>query len=420
MTNGEQGPVLHAAQDTMEERSDTESQSSEFSRRIFLERAIGSVAGAVLALSIKSLRPLTTERQAEALPTFIGDACAESEVACLNQTMTAGGQRVVTSAETALRSDIVYPSERIPTVTELPSPLPTEPTPLPSPEPHTHTSPLPEIASPLAQPPLKQVSDSSELSSEWDLPTAERRRMPYEEFAKNSELFLSKLPSLEILQEMFPSAFFNNVEGQLNHIQYLNESVQLEAMEFAQFEFNNSRVNAFSADGMTPRMLVWHWTGDHYETPDDIIRVLAKRGLGVQGYAHHDELAYKLVSDLGIEVSHSMGLNDFAMGLEVYSGVYDGKNSPLFSITPGVTKTALYAAVSMLRESNLTVNHSTLISHMAGDLIFGNPYYDPYNGTFHTILGRKPPHVRKFDQPQEFMNMLVAKAIELDASLSPQ
>jgi hypothetical protein len=395
MDIGERFPAVQDVRSQLEAFTKRVDEDPEFSRRVFI-KGVGALSLLTFLQGVSALRILGADESGESVISAAGDACAEAEAACLDQPIMAGEQRALLPAETTLPPPTTSPPETVP--------------------PTTTTAPPP----PPPPPPPPTVVMKSAESSEWELPAAERRRMPYEEFASNSELMISKLPTLEALQVMFPSAFFNDVEGQKRHIAYLDESVHLDPEEFRRFGFDTSRANAFSAEAMASRMLIWHWTGDHYETPDDIIRVLANRGLGVQGYCHHDHLAYRFVPDLGMAVGHSLGLNDFAMGLEVYSGTYDGVRSPLFSFTPEVTKTGLYASVSMFREKNLPINFATFMSHMAGDLIFVNPYYDPYTGTFHPIPGHKPPHVRKFDQPQEFMQMVVPKAQALDAALGPR
>lgn len=367
----------------------------ELSRRTLL-KGLGAFIGLTAFQGLGALRVLSVEAQ-EIVPLAqaVGDACAEAEPACMP--IKAGEARELVKVKG--------------TATTTPKPAVTTTVP---PPPTTQPPPPPTTSPP-------RVSQASvEAAKPLELPTPERRGMPYQEFEANAELMLARLPSLETMHSLFPgTAFFENVAEQKQHIENLDRQIQLDVGEFRRFGFDESRVGVFRGGRMAPRMLIWHWTGDHYETVDDIVNMFKESGNSVHAYIHHDVSPHRFAG-LGTILGHSLGMNAFAMGLEVYSGYYDNVRSPLFNYDVARTKMGLYASVNMLRAQNLPVNPKTLMSHFAGDLIFNNPYYDPYTGNFREIPGHKPPNVRKFDQPQEFMQMIVPKAMALDAALGPR
>src|SRR5690606_17975243 len=131
---------------------------------------------------------------------------------------------------------------------------------------------------------------------------------------------------------------------------------------------------------LIPRMVIWHWTGSHFDTPASLKSITPKAS--TQIYVHSDAVAYQMVPDINLIAGHARNLNPVSWGMEMYSGHFDKVHSPLFSFTPAQVETGIYVAVNRLRSANLPVNEATLMGHYAGDLIFMNPYYDPYSGTF--------------------------------------
>jgi hypothetical protein len=90
--------------------------------------------------------------------------------------------------------------------------------------------------------------------------------------------------------------------------------------------------------------------------------------------------------------------------VEIETGHNDGINSPLFSCTPEQIEQTVYLAVEFLRRNDLPVDGTTLLGHYAGDLIFTNPNDDPHRARFARAS------LRKFDPPQELMDVIVAEA----------
>ncbi len=280
---------------------------------------------------------------------------------------------------------------------------------------------VPVTTTTMAPPPPETVPPQPEAPHKEPNP-APPRGMSFEEYDKNAELFHSRLPNLEKLNKLFPStAFFHFIPEQYAHINMLREQVNLTPEEFIRCSLNTTFDSAFdNKRTINPRMFMWHWTGDHYNDPQDMANKIFQKA-SVQLYVHSDDVPYQLGKRLNFLAGHAQKeLNDIAIGMEVYSGVYDRVHSPLFSFTPGRTRAGIYTAVRALREVNLPINRSTLVGHYTADLIFRNPYYDPYTGDFHEVPGYDPPTVRKFDPPQEFMDMVVEKAILLDAALGPR
>jgi hypothetical protein len=64
------------------------------------------------------------------------------------------------------------------------------------------------------------------------------------------------------------------------------------------------------------------------------------------------------------------------------------------------------------RLNEFRAKRSTIVGHFAADLLFNNDKYDPYTGHF-----EPGAVINKFDPPQEFMDMVVKKAMQLDAQL---
>ena len=156
-------------------------------------------------------------------------------------------------------------------------------------------------------------------------------------------------------------------------------------------------------------MFVVHWTGIGYRGVDHFVTSMKPHR--VQYFIDRDARVFKLFESDTNWPAHALGANDFAQGVEIETGPFDEKTSPLFSYTPAQIEHTIYVAVDFLRRNGLPVDETTLVGHYAADLLFTNPYYDPHEGRF--SRGR----VRKFDPPQELMQVIVHKARQLDAAL---
>jgi N-acetyl-anhydromuramyl-L-alanine amidase AmpD len=156
-------------------------------------------------------------------------------------------------------------------------------------------------------------------------------------------------------------------------------------------------------------MFIVHWTGIGYTDVDHFVSSL--RPYRVQFFLDRDAEVYQLFETDHQKPAHALGVNDFAQGVEIETGHYDGTNSPLFSYTPEQIEQTVYLAVEFLRRNGLPVDGTTLLGHYAADLIFTNPYYDPHQARFTRAS------LRKFDPPQELMDVIVDKASTLDEAL---
>jgi hypothetical protein len=248
-----------------------------------------------------------------------------------------------------------------------------------------------------------------------DLPT---RRMPYEEFAERGPEMIERLPSLDVLQAHFPeNPMTSDVEAQKEHILHLAEQVEVSVEGYRRLAVDMTRRTAFRSlpnyhDEIEPRMFVVHWTGMGYRNVDHFVRSM--RPNRVQYFINRDARVFELFESDTNWPAHALGANDFAQGVEIETGHFDERTSPLFSYTPAQIEHTIYVAVDFLRRNDLPVDETTLVGHYAADLLFTNPYYDPHVGRF------TQDRIRKFDPPQELMQVIVHEAQQLDAALDAQ
>lgn len=365
-------------------------ENGEFSRRHFL-KAAGSVIALTAAQGISALDMLADREAEQALRA--GDVCERHDIRCYLR------EANLLDVPAATTQDATVPPTTSTTIATTTT---------------TSTTTVPPTTTPPPPPPPKTQEQNITQSSEqlW-------RAMPYEEFIGNYQLFISKLPDLHALHSMFRSPVYDFVPEQLAHIELLNQSVELTPEEYHNFQFDMSYANLIQgAEGFDPRMVIWHWTAEHYNNPAHLVDSWGGRASS-HFYVHNDSIAYQLLRDLTRRTGHAnKGLNHIAYGIEIYTGQYDDVHSPLFSYTPETTKAGLYTAMKLLRGANLPVHEGTFMGHYAADLIVRNPYYNPYDGTFHQIAGAdKPAHIRKQDPPQEMITMLLAKLQKLDTEL---
>ena len=248
-----------------------------------------------------------------------------------------------------------------------------------------------------------------------DLPT---RRMPYEEFAEHGSEMLARLPSLEALHAYFPeNPMTSHVEEQKQHILYLAEQVEVSVEGYRRLGVDMTRRTAFRDlanyhDEIEPKMFVVHWTGMGYRGVDHFVSSMKPHR--VQYFIDRNARVFQLFESDTNWPAHALGANDFAQGVEIETGPFDEQTSPLFSYTPDQIEHTIYVAVDFLRRNELDVDETTLVGHYAADLLFTNPYYDPHEGRF------TRDRIRKFDPPQELMQVIVHKAQQLDATLDAQ
>lgn len=254
-----------------------------------------------------------------------------------------------------------------------------------------------------------------EMVEATDLPG---RRMPYAYFAEHGRQMIAGLPTLETQARYFPeSAMTRDVAEQLEHIAHLAAHAQVSLEGYADFTIDTSRRTAFAdldhyQERIRPRMFIVHWTGIGFQDVDHFVSSL--RPLRVQFFMDRDASVYDLFETDRQKPAHAKGANDFSQGVEIETGHFDGSRSPLFSYTPEQIERTVYLAVEWLRRNDLPVDETTLVGHYAADLIFSNPYYDPVRARFTRAS------LRKFDPPQELMEVIVAEAQALDAALEAQ
>jgi len=269
-------------------------------------------------------------------------------------------------------------------------------------------------AAPLPAAPEQSVAITVEAAA---VTTPETRRGPisYESYLANASEMIRLLPSLDALASCcLGPAMTRDVSEQKQHIEYLNQSMNVTLEGYNSFALDMSRNAAFQGMGdyqqqIQPKMFVIHWTGEGYANVDEFIEKL--KPYRVEFFINAQAQSYQLFeSDFNMP-AHGLGINSFSQGVEIETGFYDDSRSPIFSYTPEQMQNAVYMAVQFLRRNNLPVNNTTLVGHYATDLIFNNPHYNPYTGNL------SQNKIRKYDPPQELMSVLVAKAQALDASL---
>jgi hypothetical protein len=245
-----------------------------------------------------------------------------------------------------------------------------------------------------------------------DLPT---RRMSYERYAENARQMIANVPTLDQVRQNFPgSPMTRSVGAQKGRIHELNALVEVTVEGFDDLAIDRSRRKAFADleryhEKIEPKMFIVHWTGMGYRDVDHFVTSL--RPYRVQFFIDDEANVYDLFQTDRQKPAHALGVNDFAQGVEIETGHFDGRTSPLFSYTPDQIEQTIYLAVEFLRRNDLPVDETTILGHYAADLIFTNPYYDPLVSRFSRAT------LRKYDPPQELMNVIVHKAMELDEAL---
>lgn len=243
----------------------------------------------------------------------------------------------------------------------------------------------------------------------------EARRMPHEHYAEHATELIGKLPPLEMLERRLPpSPMTRGVAVQKERIAWLDGQANVTVEGFDAFAVDTSRNDAFADlpnyhDRIRPELFIVHWTGVGYRDVDHFVTSL--KPYRVQYFLDHHAQVFELFEADDHKPAHALGANDFSQGVEIETGPFDGVESPLFSYTPEQIEQTIYLAVDFLRRNGLPVDETTLVGHYAADLIFSNPHYRPHSGQL------VEPRIRKFDPPQELMQVIVAKAQALDAEL---
>lgn len=378
----------------------------ELSRRAIL--GLGAVTAAVTTIhGINAIRLLKPRREEVLGLANNGDICEQFDTACLLRDanldvppLMEGFDPLIDSTTTTIESTTTTvatttTTTNVTTTTILP------PT----------TQPLVEIAAEVAKP-FRNKEEAY-------------RRMAIEDYEVNAETYIANLPSLPQLHERWPgTVFFKDPNRQIDHIAMLNEQLILDPEEFSEFDFDYSKAGLFPGrPAMNPRLTIDHWTGQHYDDPEGCASSMTASGVSVQFYRHKDNTVYLMTEEINRLTGHTLHVNDSAIGFENYSGTFDHINTPLYQFDVEVCKKMAYAKLKVHHLFGIPVNMQTMITHLAADLIFVNPYYNPATGEFFDRHDIEAPddiaaRVRKFDFIQEFPQMLGPKIIALNEQVT--
>ncbi len=261
-----------------------------------------------------------------------------------------------------------------------------------------------------------EVPDPGESETLTEDEPPGERRLPLPEFHANAQQMLGNLPRLEELAALTNEpAVADRVAEQIAHIAALDRLANVTVDGYEQFTIDTSRRGVFASaenyhESIEPGLFVVHWTAAGYDDVDHFVRAITPHR--VQFFIDEQARVYDLFTDDQRWPAHALGVNEFAQGVEIESGEFSGEHSPVFGITPDQLTQTVYVAVAFLHRNDLPVDETTIIGHFAADLIFANPFYDPYTGTL-----APSGSIRKFDPPEELMEVIVRKARSLDAAL---
>lgn len=232
----------------------------------------------------------------------------------------------------------------------------------------------------------------------------------------NSPLsWVDRLPGLDELAGLFPASF-PKVGQEETYIHELAKQVSVTPADYKKFKLNTDYEDAFASQpsyfqSIDPKLFVVHWTAVEYQNGvQEFIKVMRREGLRVEFFIDHDGAVYKLFNSDTHYPAHALGVNSFSQGVEV-----EAKN--VYGYTPAQLKSVVLLATRFCLENNLPVNRATILGHYGADLLYNNPTYDKYSGTFHADGDRKP-YLGKIDPPQEVIDFIVRDASNLARQLS--
>ncbi len=235
---------------------------------------------------------------------------------------------------------------------------------------------------------------------------------------------IQQVPTLPELGAMFPGSY-GDWQRQLDYIYSLDQQTQVTVEDYTTFQFDDRYMGAFAGAGeydkrITPKLIVPHWTVHRYPAgPEGGARFVtgllnSSHGqLSSNYFIDHDgQTVYRYYDEDTRQTAGALGMNNFAVNVELEAGLAaPGDTAPtvLYDVTPEALNKMVITVVQLARRYNLAISEYTIVSHLAGDMIFVNDSFNAENGAVESM--------RKFDMPQELVVVIIGKAQTLDAQL---
>lgn len=268
----------------------------------------------------------------------------------------------------------------------------------------------------IALPPIeKKTPDTAPTTTSEQKPIERERHEPLHSFL---EARLPHLPSLQDLGNEFPT-YYPDWQQQLDYIEYLSRSTEVSVPRYAGFAFDSQFVGAFTGTdsyktAIDPKLIVLHWTVNRYPEGDEggalFAAGLQHEGMSSNYFVPHDgRKVFKYFESDHHMSAGALGMNRFGVNIELEAGRLQPEAlapQVLYDVTPQALEQMVYSVVRLARQNNLAINESTVIGHLAGDLLFANHTYDWRTG--------KSDSLRKFDMPQELVRVVIQKAQAID------
>ncbi len=225
------------------------------------------------------------------------------------------------------------------------------------------------------------------------------------------------MPGLQELAAQHPSTpYFQDIPGKMALLERINRETSVSADEYYHTIVDESRVGVFRGHPdygkrITPRLTVVHWTAEF--PPGGLDQLIEGMKKAKRNYHYVvDKIidgraqTYRLFDeDFPRQGAHAFRANQLGRGISIMA-------ARLEDIHPLHVKEVVKTIVRDHRMNQLPIDHTTVVSHFATDLILDNPTFDPAT--------RRAGTIGKFDVPQELMNIVVEKAKTLDLSLGPR
>lgn len=268
----------------------------------------------------------------------------------------------------------------------------------------------------LKKPPVKKPAPAPATTT-TERHTVERvRNEPMRGFLESR---LQRIPTLEKLAQEFPS-YYADWQAQETFITQLDAATEVSVPRYAQFNFDSQFVGAFTSSEsyrtpIHPKMIVLHWTVNRYPEGDEggalFAEGLRKAGLSSNYFIpHNGAKTYRYFESDRHMSAGALGMNRFGVNIELEAGrLHPDALAPqvLYDITPAALEQMVYSVVRLARQNNLAINEYTVMGHLAGDLLFANKTYNNQTGKSDTL--------RKFDMPQELVQVVIKKAQAIDS-----
>jgi hypothetical protein len=225
------------------------------------------------------------------------------------------------------------------------------------------------------------------------------------------------LPGLQELSTQKPNvSFFQNIPEKMAHLERLRRETNVSTDEYYHTVVNESLVGVFRGHKdygtrIQPRLTVVHWTVDFPEGGmSHLPEGMKKRGVNYHGVVDK-------ITDGKTEMYRFFDEDFPRMGAHAYHANQLGRGYAMMAacledIHPLQMKEIIKTIVRDHRMNNLPIDHTTVVSHFATDLILNNASFNPST--------RLAATYGKFDIPQEAINIIVEKAQALDAALGPR